>query len=128
MNDWTAHRREDGELLGWIHPVGEDWTAVDVLGRAVSDADDWLVAEEALEAHGLAWLADPWVLEVDGHPTRVRIVEVIPERDGVPGRIVVKADDYGDMTRQASEPWVLSWPIPPQLRPPQPGDPDGFVF
>lgn len=128
MDDWTPHRREDGELLGWIHPAGNDWTAVDILGRTVSDAVDWLVAEEALEAHGLAWLTEPWMLEDDGRPTRVRIVEVTPDHDGTPGRIVVKAEDYGDVTRPASEPIELSWPLPDRLRPPQPGDPDGFTF
>ncbi|MEW1962516.1 hypothetical protein AB0269_08670 [Microbacterium sp. NPDC077644] len=128
MDDWTPHRRDDGELLGWIHPSGDDWVAVDVLGRTVSDPVDWLVAEEALEAHGLAWLAEPWMLEDDGRPTRVRIVEVTPDRDGIPGRIVVKAEDYGDITRPASEPIVLAWPLPDRLRPPQPGDPDGFTL
>ncbi|WP_194420766.1 hypothetical protein [Microbacterium abyssi] len=128
MDDWTPHRRDDGELLGWIRPAGSDWTAVDILGRTVSDAVDWLVAEEALEAHGLAWLAEPWMLEDAGRPTRVRIVEVTPDHDGIPGRIVVKAEDYGDLTRPASEPIELSWPLPHRLRPPQPGDPDGFTF
>lgn len=128
MDDWTPHRRDDGELLGWIYPAGEDWTAVDVLGRTVAEAVDWLVAEESLENHGLAWLAEPWMLEDDGRPIRVRIVEVTPDHNGVAGRIVVKLDDYGDISRSASEPWVLSWPIPSVLRPPQPGDPDGFTF
>lgn len=133
MDDWTPHRRDDGELLGWIHPSGDDWVGVDILGRTVSDAVDWLVAEEILEEHGLAWLADPWmlegeVLEDDGDPTRVRIVEVTPDHDGIQGRIVVKVDDYGDMTRPASEPIVLAWPIPDRLRPPRAGDPDGFTL
>jgi hypothetical protein len=128
MDDWTAHRRDDGELLGWIRPEGEEWVAVDVLGRPVSDAVDWLIAEEALESHGLAWLAEPWMLEQDGRPTRVRIVEVTPDHDGIRGRIVVKVDDYGDVSRPASDPIVLPWPLPAVLRPPQPGDPDAFAF
>ena len=33
--DWTPHRRDDGELLGWIHPDGDDWVAVDVLGLSL---------------------------------------------------------------------------------------------
>jgi hypothetical protein len=115
-------------MLGWIRPEGDEWVAVDVLGRTVSDAVDWIVAEEALEAHGLAWLAEPWMLEDEGRPTRVRIVEVTPSRPDAPGRIVVKVDDYGDMSRPASDPIVLSWPLPTRLRPPQPGDPDGFTF
>ena len=128
MDDWTPHRRDDGELLGWIRPADDAWVAVDVFGRTVSDAVDWLVAEEALESHGLAWLAEPWMLEDEGRPVRVRIVEVTPDHEGIPGRIVVKTEDYGDVTRPASEPIVLPWPLPDRLRPPQPGDPDGYAF
>lgn len=116
------HRREDRELVGWIHADGDDWTAVDVLGRVVVRAVDWLSAEEALEERGLAFLADPWMLErEDAAPLRVRLVEVTPER------IVVKAEDYGDVSH-ASERIVLPWPLPSRLRPPRPGDPDGFTL
>jgi len=124
-SDWTPHRRDDGELLGWIHPDGDRWVAVDVLGRPASDATEWLDAEAALEEHGIAWLADAWMLEgEDERPLRVRLLEVTPDDDGVPGRIVVKIDDFGDMTRPATAQFVLAWPIPDRLRPPRPGDPD----
>lgn len=120
--DWTPHRRDDGELVGWIRPAGEDWTAVDVLGREVTASVDWLDAEAALEQRGLAFLADVWMLERDGEPPlRVRMVEVTPER------IVVKVDDFGDVTRGA-ERHVLPWPLLPHLRPSRPGDPDPQVF
>lgn len=123
--DWTPHRRDDGELLGWIHPEGETWAAVDVLGRPASAATEWLDAEAALEAHGIAWLADPWMLEGEGErPLRVRILEVTPDEEGVPGRIVVKIDDFGDMNRPATAQFVVEWPIPARLRPPREGDPD----
>lgn len=127
--DWTPHRRDDGELLGWIHPDGDDWVAVDVLGRPASEPTEWLDAEEALEARGIAWLADPWVLEgeTDG-PLRVRILEVTPDDDGVPGRIVVKVDDFGDVTRPPTQRFVLAWPIPDRLRPSRPEDPDPRIL
>ncbi len=48
--DWTPHRREDGELLGWIRPEGADWLAVDVLGRELTGEIDWLDAEAAWPA------------------------------------------------------------------------------
>jgi len=128
MDDWTPHRRDDGETLGWIHPSGDDWVAVDILGRTISDAVEWLAAEELLETHGLAWLADPWTLEHEGSTVRVRVVEVTPDRDGIQGRIVVKVDDYGDVSRPASDPIVLPWPIPSGLRLPREGDPDGFTL
>ena len=128
-SDWTPHRREDGELLGWIHPKGDDWAAVDVLGRPASAATEWLDAEAALEEHGIAWLADAWMLEGEGErPLRVRIVEVTPDDDGAPGRIVVKVDDFGDVTRPPTQQFVLPWPIPDRLRPPRDGDPDAFTI
>jgi len=123
--DWTPHRRDDGELLGWIHPAGDDWVAVDVLGRPASGPTGWLDAEAALEEHGIAWMAAPWLVKGCGvRPLRVRILEVTPDEDGAPGRIVVKIDDFGDMTRPATAPFVLAWPIPDRLRPPRADDPD----
>lgn len=129
MHDWTPHRRDDGELLGWIHPSGEDWVAVDILGRPVSDAIEWLDAEAALEEHGLAWLADPWMLEGEAaRPVRVRMVEVTPDHGGASGRIVVKIDDYGDVSAPMAGRYTLPWPVPERLRPPRDGDPDGFTL
>lgn len=129
LPDWTPHRRDDGELLGWIHPEGDEWVAVDVLGRPASGPTEWLDAEAALDERGIAWLADPWMLEGESdRPLRVRILEVTPDDDGVPGRIVVKIDDFGDVTRPASHPFVLEWPIPARLRPPMSTDPDPRVI
>lgn len=118
--DWTAHRRDDGELVGWIRPDGDHWAAIDLLGREVAASVDWLDAEAALEERGLGYLADVWMLERGGGAVRVRMVEVTP------ARIVVKVDDFGDVSH-ATERIVLPWPIPAQLRAPRPGDPDGFT-
>lgn len=121
-SDWTTHRRDDGELVGWIRPDGDDWAAIDVLGREVAASVDWLEAEAALETHGLAYLADVWMLDRVGEPpVRVRMIEVTP------ARIVVKVDDYGDVSH-ATERVVLPWPMPTRLRAPRPGDPDGFTL
>lgn len=117
MEDWTPHRRDDGEQLGWIRPDGDEWVPVDVLGRELTGPVDWLEAEEALDAHGLAYLADSWLLEVgDGRAARVRFVEVTPQR------IVVKGEDFGaiDIHTQVYE---LPWPIPAELREPTATDP-----
>lgn len=128
-SDWTPHRRDDGELLGWIHPDGDRWVAVDVLGRPVSTPVEWLDAEDALEDHGIAWLADPWLLEGEGdRALRVRILEVTPDEDAAPGRIVVKVDDLGDVTRPPTQQFSLPWPIPTRLRPPRHDDPDPRVL
>ena len=127
--DCTPHRRDDGELLGWIRPAGDDWIAVDVLGRVVGAPTEWLDAEAALDDHGIAWLADAWMLEGEiDDPVRVRILEVTPDEDGVPGRIRVKVDDFGDVTRPPAQQYVLPWPIPERLRAPRASDPDPRVL
>lgn len=56
---WIPHRREDGELIGWIDMAVADTRLVpiDRLGRALEPVDDWFEAEEALEAIGLRFLA-----------------------------------------------------------------------
>lgn len=120
--DHTPHRRDDGELLGWIRPDGGDWTAVDLLGRELAQGVDWLAAEAALEAHGIGYLADPWMLDgEDDGPLRVRLVEVTPER------LVVKPDDFGDVGRPGRR-ITLPWPLPARLRPPRDGDPDPYTI
>lgn len=123
--DWMPHRRDDGELVGWIHPSGAEWMPVDVLGRPASRHPlDWLEAEAALEAVGLHWLADVWILERGDELLRVRMLEVTPPHGG-PGRIVVKPDDFSDVSAPAPVQIELPWPLPVELRVPRPGDPDG---
>ena len=121
--DWIEHRRpDDREPVGWIRPDGDDWVAVSLLGHDLTGPVDWLVAEEALEATGLSWLADVWMLEQEeGEPLRVRIVEVTP--DGV----VVQTDDFGAIDVPV-ERYALPWPAPAALRPRRGGDPDGRVL
>lgn len=94
MKDWIEHRRsDDGERVGWMQPDGEGFIPIDLLGRPVSDAVDWLTAEETLDELGMAYLAEPHELRLEnGEWLRVRIAEVSP------GRVRVKKDDWGDMT------------------------------
>ncbi|MFX5734442.1 hypothetical protein ABTE21_20390, partial [Acinetobacter baumannii] len=75
---WIEHRRAgDGELLGWIEPAGEDFVAIDLLGRRRTGAVDWLTAEETLDELGITYLADLFDLRLDdGSWLRVRIAEV----------------------------------------------------
>ncbi|MDL9979424.1 hypothetical protein [Microbacterium candidum] len=119
--DWTPHRRDDGELVGWIRPDGDDWIAIDLFGHEVSAPMDWLDAEAVLEDRGISWLADIWMLETDAGALRVRLVEVTPER------IVVQTDDYGAIDAPV-ERFELPWPAPAHLRPRRHDDPDGRVF
>ena len=118
--DWTPHRRpDDRELVGWIRPEGEAWVAVDLLGHEASGPIEWLEAEAALEAVGLRWLADIWMLErEDAAPLRVRLVEVTPDR------VVVKTDDFGAIAAPSPS-FEGPGRAPAVLRPQRPGDPDG---
>lgn len=121
--DWIVHRRpDDREHVGWIRPEGDDWVAVNLLGRELTGPVDWLAAEEALDETSLAWFADVWMLEQEGaEPLRVRLVEVTP--DGV----LVQTDDFGAIDVPV-ERHALPWPPPAALRPRRPGDPDGRVL
>ncbi|HEX5730137.1 hypothetical protein [Microbacterium sp.] len=126
--DWTPHRRDDGELLGWIRPEGGHWVAIDLLGHAASDAGEWLDAEEALESRGLAWLADIWMLERDaGEALQVKVVEVAPGRDGEAGRVVVQTDDFGAIDIPVKQ-YQLPWPSPLALRPRRSGETGASPF
>ncbi|MEO7123243.1 MAG: hypothetical protein ABI400_09060 [Lacisediminihabitans sp.] len=109
-SDWIEHRRGDGELVGWMSPRGEKFVPIDLFGRPLTDAVDWLPAEETLEAVGIGYLADAYELKLDdGHWLRVRVIEVSTER------IVVKKDDWGDMSAPQLS-YTLPWPIPETLR------------
>jgi hypothetical protein len=115
---WTPHRRDDGEMLGWIRPEADLWVPVDLLGREVAGAAEWLDAESVLEERGLGWLAGVWLLEDeedDARPRRVRIAEVSTER------VVVDTDDFGAIDAPVRR-FVLPWPAPESLRSPHPGE------
>lgn len=109
---WFEHRRPgDREVLGYLRPSGDGFVAVDRLGRDVTGVVDWVEAEEALEVHGLGWLADLWQLtQADGTRLRVRLVEVGPDR------VVVAADDFGAVDAQVQS-FVLPFPAPAALQP-----------
>ena len=124
--DWTAHRRDDRELLGWIRPDGDAWVAVDLLGREVTPPVEWLDAEDALEARGLAWLAEVWMLETPDGAIRVRIAEIAPPaKPGESGLVVVHTDDYGAIDVPYTR-HDLPWPAPVELRPKRPGEASRF--
>ena len=113
-SQWIEHKRADGEPIGWIRMSGEDFIAVDALGRDLTGATDWLTCEEALEDRGLSFLAEPWQLMLDGGEVkRVRITEVTPER------ITVREDDFGAAAVVGADmrDHVLPFPAPAALQP-----------
>lgn len=114
---WIEHRREDGELLGWIRDdaahdadVSDAFVALDLLGREITGPVDWFDAEAALETRGLSYLSDPYVLEVDGRLIRVRLTEVSTHG------IRVKEEDFGAIDVQVRS-YDLSFPAPATLTP-----------
>ncbi|TFV96402.1 hypothetical protein [Orlajensenia leifsoniae] len=113
-SDWIEHRRGDRELLGWMRPDGDGFVVIDLLGRVVTDAVDWLTAEETLESTGLGYLAEPFELllddDGDAHWLRVRIVEVSTEH------VLVKKEDWGDVTATAVY-YSAPFPVADRLRP-----------
>ena len=111
--DWMPHRRADGETVGFVRAVGDGFQPMDLFGRPIAEAGDWLTAEAALDAHTIAWIDQPWLLQVDGADARVRVVEVTPER------IRVKLDDFGDMSATART-WEVPVPETGRLRPAPP--------
>jgi hypothetical protein len=92
---WRQYRRaEDNELLGYLRPVDDApgrYIPVTVFGYALGDPTDEYDAEQILEAVGLSYLADRWLLTLDGRtePISVQIVEASPQR------LLVKNVDFG---------------------------------
>ena len=112
MSDsWMEHRRGlDGELLGWMKPVGEGFIAIDLLGREVTGVVEWLDAEETLDDLGIGYLADPFELRLEtGQWLRVRLAEVSAQE------IRVKTDDWGDMSAPQVY-YTLRFPVLERLR------------
>ena len=77
-SDWEPYQRDDGEVIGFVAIEEDDLVVpVNLVGHPIGDAMDRLEAEQLLEAAGLSYLAEPWVLRHDdGTEQRVVIVEV----------------------------------------------------
>lgn len=92
---WIEHRRsDDNELLGYLRPVDDEasqFIPVTVFGYPLGDPADAYDAQQVLESVGLSYLADRWLLTLDGRaePISVQIVEASPQR------LLVKNVDFG---------------------------------
>lgn len=69
---WIPHRREDGEVVGWIDLESQapDLIPFDRLGRPLEPVADWSAAEEALEERGLGFLRNRF--HYRGYTVRIR--------------------------------------------------------
>ena len=79
VDTWLAVTREDGETVGYLEPVTEDYADViprNRLGHAVGDVCDYHAAEELVLDRGLRELAEHWLL--DGAGAELAISELSP--------------------------------------------------
>lgn len=109
--DWMPHRRADGEVVGYVREAGDGFQPMDLFGRPLAEPGDWLAVELLLDEHSIAWVAEPFLLEVDGAELRVRVTEVSPER------VRVKLDDFGAVHPGQSQHWEVPLPETGRLRP-----------
>lgn len=121
---WIPHRRDDGELVGWIDmTVAEPrLVPIDRLGRALEPVADWFEAEESLEAIGLRFLAERYVYrpvrgpddDDDDEPAQaitVRIAQVYDDR-------IVLTTALTDAIEDVGREIVVPFPAPDGLRGP----------
>lgn len=81
MRDWIEHRREDdGELVGFLAPIGDRFIAMTVFGSQLAQPLDRPDAKDVLDTRGLSYLAARWQLQVDDQTQiLVEINEASPE-------------------------------------------------
>ena len=118
---WIPHRREDGELIGWIDmAVAEPkLVPIDRLGRAMDPVEDWFEAEETLDSIGLRFLAERYSYRGGGgshddadeaaHAVTVRISHVYDDR-------IVLTTALTDAVEDVGREIVVPFPAPDGLR------------
>lgn len=118
---WIPHRREDGELIGWIDmTVAEpNLVPIDRLGRAMDPVEDWFEAEEMLDSIGLRFLAERYSYRGGGgnpddddeaaHAVTVRISHVYDDR-------IVLTTALTDAVEDVGREIVVPFPAPDGLR------------
>lgn len=106
---WIAVTREDGETVGYLDPVTEDYGTVqprNTLGHPVGEGPvDYLDGEELLIERGISELAEQWLLDDGGGelPGALTVVELST-------RGIVVADYYESKGLTAEKKVVVSWP------------------
>ncbi|MDP5226124.1 MULTISPECIES: hypothetical protein [Arthrobacter] len=103
---FPALRPDDGETVGYLDLVGEEFQPYDLLGRPCGDPADYTDAEDRLSALGLAYLARRWTFAVEDHPEPIAVVISEVSRESV----VVRSDDPG-YHRDFGTPFTLPLPV-----------------
>lgn len=107
-NNWREHRRsEDDELIGYVAACDGSFAAYTLFGYPLGDNLDESEAERVLEAAGLRYLAERWMLAIDGRdePIAVEIVEARP------ATVTVKNVDVGYEDGEWGTPFTLDVPV-----------------
>ena len=104
VDTWLAVTREDGETVGYLEPVTDDYSDViprNRLGHAVGGAQDYHAAEEFVLDRGLRELAEHWLL--DGAGAELTISELSPHG-------IVLRDAFLSKALVPLEPTHVPWP------------------
>ncbi|MCT2583003.1 hypothetical protein [Actinophytocola gossypii] len=77
-----VHRPDDDELIGYVESCDAGYRARTLLGTPAGEPTTAEDAEATLLGLGLSYLADKWLLTVDGQdePVLVQILEAAPDR------------------------------------------------
>ena len=81
VSTWVSVTREDGETVGYLEPLTEDYARVrprSLLGHPVAESAEFIDGEELLIERGIAELAERWTLrDAQGEQTEnLTIVEL----------------------------------------------------
>ncbi|MFK0072375.1 hypothetical protein [Arthrobacter woluwensis] len=105
-NWFPATRPDDGETVGYLDMVGEEFQPYDLLGRPHGEPAEYTEAEERLAELGLSYLARRWSFAVQDHPEPIAVVISELNRDAV----VVLSDD-ADYHRDFGTPFSVPLPL-----------------
>lgn len=104
VDTWLAVTREDGETVGYLEPVTDDYADViprNRLGHPVGDSMDYHLAEERVLDRGLRELAEPWLLDDEG--PELTVIELSPAG-------IVLRDAFLSKALVATKRVQVSWP------------------
>jgi hypothetical protein len=87
QTEWIEHRRQDGELIGWVRPEGEEFVPVDRLGRDLFAYRLAPTLNRLSPRWGISFLAGPFELQLeDGTWEQVPSARSFPHCDSTQER------------------------------------------
>ncbi|MGO1946610.1 MULTISPECIES: hypothetical protein [Brachybacterium] len=108
VRGWVAVTREDGETVGYLEPVTDDYDLVQprtLLGHARGAPVDFVTGEHLVAELSLSELAEQWVLDAGtaDEIAALTILELSPHG-------VVLADHFATKGLSATEKLHVAWP------------------